>query len=202
MEKYSEFFEILRPLECPICDRKRPLRGHGVYKRHVYDLLLGFVLIPILRYYCPGCGHTVSFLPSFCVPRKQYSAAVISLCFQLVFACGVSLRRFSRVYPGINRVLAGVWLRQWHFSSRGTISVLRNYFNMNPQSCAVCSGHKSSWITPDSLEAFFVSSDFVLGNELVSCNGRCDISCFRECKDILKFLQEKFSVLPFPVRLF
>jgi len=202
-----EFFEILRPLECPACGRKHPLWGHGVYFRNVCDLLILPVLIPILRYYCPGCGHTVSFLPSFCVPRKQYSAGVISICFQLVFVCGVSIRQIGKAYPGINRVLVGVWLKQWSFSSPGIISVLRNYFKFEAQPAEICSGHNSSYITRNSLEAFFVSSDFVLSEDLISCHGQCDIlnsvKCDnRACSVILKGLQEKFSVLPFFVRLF
>jgi hypothetical protein len=164
-------------------------------------------MIPILRYYCADCGHTVSFLPSFCIPRKQYSAGVISLCFQLIFACGVSIRQVSRAYPVIKRVLAGVWLKQWHFSSPGIITVLRNLFSFEAQPAVICSGHNSSYITSESLEAFFVSSDFVSGDDLISCHGLCDISgevkCYNQaCTGILKGLQEKFSVLPFSVRLF
>lgn len=181
--------------------------GHGVYFRNVCDLLILPVLIPILRYYCPGCGHTVSFLPSFCVPRKQYSAGVISLCFQVIFACGVSLRQLGKAYPAINRVLVGVWLKQWSFSSPGIISILRNYFNFEAQSAIICSGHSSSYITRESLEAFFISCDFVLSDDLTSCHGLCDISGNIKCDDractgVIKGLQEKFSVLPLSVRLF
>lgn len=178
-----------------------------MYFRNVCDLLILPVLIPILRYYCPECGHTVSFLPSFCVPRKQYSAGVISLCFQLVFACGVSLRQVGKAYPAISRVLMGVWVKQWSFSSPGIISVLRNHFCVKVQIADICAGHNSSSITRESLEAFFVSSDFVLGDDLIICHGLCDLSgdtkCYnRACAGIIKGLQEKFSSLPFSVRLF
>ena len=202
-----DFSEVLRPLECPVCDRKHSLWGHGVYWRNVCDLLILPVLIPILRYYCPGCGHTVSFLPSFCVPRKQYSAGVISLCFQLVFACGVSFRQVSKAYPAISRILAGIWVKQWSFSSIETIAILRNHFGFHPEPADICSGHNSNCITPESLEAFFVSCDFVLSDSLTYCHGQCDIlnsvECDnRACAGILKGLQEKFSSLPFSVRLF
>jgi hypothetical protein len=164
-------------------------------------------MIKVLRYYCPGCGGTVNILPSFCIPRKQYSAGVISLCLQLILACGVSLRQVSRAYPAVNRILAGVWLKQWFFSGPGIISVLRNHFDFKPQPVDVCVGHNSSYITPESLESFFVSCDFALSDDLTSCHGQCDISnaviCgHRGCSGILKSLQEKFSTLPFPVRLF
>jgi len=202
-----DFFEILRPLECKACGRKHSLRRHGVYLRNVCELFILPVMIPILRYYCPDCGHTVSFLPSFCVPRKQYSAGVISLCFQLVFACGVSLRQIGKAYPAVNRVLVGVWLKQWSFSSNGIISVLRNHFNFEAQPSVICSGHSSSYITRESLEAFFVSSNFVLNNDLITCHGQCDISGEIKCDDhactgMIKGLQEKFFTLPFSMRLF
>jgi hypothetical protein len=207
LKGYTDFFKILRPLECPVCGGKRPLRGHGVYFRNVCDLFILPVLIPILRYYCPGCGQTVSFLPSFCVPRKQYSAKVISLCFQLILSCAVSIRAASKSYPVIKRVLAGVWLKQWCFSSPGIITVLRNHFGIKPEPADVRSGHHSAYIVPASIEAFLISSDLVLGDQLTSCHGLCDgaekIKCDnRPCGDILKCLQEKFIGLPFDVRLF
>ena len=194
-------------MTCPLCGRTHPLRKHGTYFRNVCDLFILPVFIPILRYYCPGCRHSISFLPSFCVPRKQFSAGFISLCLQLILVCEVSIRKVTRAYPAINRVLAGVWLKQWSFSSPGIISTLRNYFDFNPQPADVCGGHNSSYITPESLEAFFVSCDFALSDDLTSCHGQCNISnavicSHRGCSGILKSLQEKFSALPFPVRLF
>ena len=201
------FFEILRPSECPNCGRKHPLRKHGTYSRHVYCLFFAPVLINVLRYYCPSCGITVNVLPSFCLPRKRYSAGTVSLCLQLVLACGVSLRAANKAYPAVSRVLAGVWLKQWYLSSNGIISLLRNHFGFTTTSAELCTGHNSSYITPECLEAFFGSCDFALGYEIISCHGECGISgtveCEkRECSGILKTLQERFSVLSFPVRLF
>ena len=159
------------------------------------------MLIPILRYYCPRCKRTVSFLPSFCIPHKQYSATAISLCFQLIFACEVSLSQIGRIY-GIDRILVGIWVKQWCFSSHGIISILRNSFNFKEQLADICTGHNSSYITPNSLEAFFVSCDLVLETELVNCDGKCTQCNTPACKSILKSLQEKFSTLPFLVPLF
>lgn len=164
-------------------------------------------MIPVFRYYCSVCGHTVSFLPSFCIPRKQHSAGVISLCFQLIFACGVSIRKVHKAYPSISRVLAGVWVKQWSLSGRGIISVLRNSFGFRPETADVIAGHNSRYITSECLEAFYISCDLVCPDSLFSCHGQCDIfntvKCGRrECSGILKGLQEKFSSLPFSVRLF
>ena len=201
------FFDILRPTECPKCGRKHPLRKHGTYSRYVYCLFCAPVSINVLRYYCPACGVTVNVLPSFCIPRKRYSAGAVSCCLQLVLACGMSLRAVNKAYPAISRVLAGVWLKQWYFSSNGIISLLRNHFGFTTTSAELCTGHNSRYITPESLEAFWASCDFALGYEIVNCHGKCGISgaveCKkRECSGILKALQERFSILSFPVRLF
>ena len=119
----------------------------------------------------------------------------------------MSLREVSKAYPAVSRFLAGVWLKQWHFSSNGIITVLRNHFGFAPAVADVLASHHSRYITPTSLEAFFSSCDFVLGHELVSCHGKCDVagkvSCeTRECSVIIKVLQERFSKLSFPVPLF
>lgn len=199
------YYDILRPLSCPICEINRPLRKHGTYNRYLCDFHYGTSEIEILRYYCPRCGGTVSFLPSFAVPNRQYSAAIISICLQLVFACGISLSGINRLYPIAGRVLIGTWLRSWHYSSNGIISVLRNSFGKDPQTADICSGHNSKYITASALEAFFLSSDFVLGYELYNCDGKCNclesLCGSHACSVILKGLQEKFSQLPFSVSL-
>ena len=199
------FCDILRPLECPLCGRKRPLRKHGTYTRYLCILSSKVLRIKILRYYCPDCGGTVSYLPSFAVPHRQYSADIISLCFQLVFSCGISLRVINRLYPAVSRVLIGTWLKSWNYSSTGIISAIRNSFGISPQKADICSGHNSKYITAAALEAFFISSDLVLGFELFTCAGKCsskNSSCGSYlCSGILKGLQEIFSKLPYSVRL-
>jgi len=119
----------------------------------------------------------------------------------------MSLRAVNKAYPAISRVLVGAWLKQWYFSSNGIISLLRNHFDFVTTPAELCTGHNSRYITQKSLEAFFASSDFALGYEIVNCHGKCGISgaveCEkRECSGILKALQERFSTLSFPVRLF
>jgi hypothetical protein len=199
------FYDKLRPFECPMCDMKRPLRKHGTYSRYFCDFNNCPLKIDILRYYCAGCGGTVSYLPSFALPYRQFSAGIISLCLQLVFVCGISLSGINRLYPAAGRVLIGTWLKSWHYSSNGIITVLRNHFKKSPQSADICSGHISKYITTSALEAFFLSSDLVLGYELYKCDGKCSpkvSSCdSHTCSEILKGLQEIFLILPFSVRL-
>ncbi len=199
------FYNILRPLECPLCGTKHPLRKHGTYSRYFCDLTIGIQQINILRYYCHYCGGTVSYLPSFAIPRRQFSAGIISICLQLIFACGVSLKGVNRVYPYVSRVAAWNWVKSWYYNSNGIISVMRNYFGVQPQPADVCSYHNSKYITSLSLEAFFIVSDFVVGDEIYNCSGNCDIrasSCYnRYCSGILKEIHERFSLLPLSISL-
>ena len=199
------FYDKLRPSECPLCNRKQPLRKHGTYKRYYCDFRFGISEIFILRYYCPDCGSTVSYLPSFAIPRRQFSASIISICLQLVFVCGISLSGIHRLYPVVGRVLIGTWLKSWHYSSNGIIAVLRNHFGKDPQSADICSWHNSKYITASALEAFFLGSDLVIGHELYKCDGKCNpkaSSCSSHiCSGTLKGLQEIFLQLPFSVRL-
>ena len=159
--------------------------------------MLNPLLICILRYYCPDCGGTVSFLPSFAVPRRQYGAVVINICLQLAFVCGVSYAGINAQYPNVSRVLVGTWVKSWHYSSIGTITAMLNYFDQKRHKTDKCSCHKSKYISETSLEAFFIVSDFVIGDELCGCSGRCGseyYSCAdRECSVIIKTMQEKFS---------
>ncbi|MFZ5944219.1 MAG: DUF6431 domain-containing protein [Bacillota bacterium] len=68
------------PSECshPSCRIKIPPEKHGCYERNV--VTLGKTCrIFIRRYYCSYCGHTFSYLPSFCLPYFQYSLDLIFL---------------------------------------------------------------------------------------------------------------------------
>ena len=202
-KSYLSFSSILRPSVCPVCNAVHPLRKHGSYKRYICTVEGSELVISILRYYCPQCRHTVSYLPSFAVPRRQFSAALISICLQLVFACGSSFRGIERAYPSVSRILVGNWIKSWYYSSKGIISVMRSMYKSDVMLCDLCSGHKSLYITQESLESFYTVSDFVIGYELCNCNGKCDYKVYscRDCSEILKKIQESFSSLPFKVQL-
>ena len=199
------FYDILRPVRCPICGMERPLRKHGTYSRQFCDPFTGTQSIKILRYYCCSCDRTVSYLPSFALPRRRFSAKIVSICLQLIFACGVSLNGVSRAYPCVSRVLVGSWVKRWYYNSNGIISVMRNYFGIQVQKADVCSYHNSRYISEQSLEAFFIISDFVIGNEICDCSGDCNAeisSCIkRYCWGILEGIQKRFSSLPLCVEL-
>lgn len=67
-----------RPKQCPQCEAKQPLVGHGFYRRTLVDV--GFDgVIPVRRYLCRLCQRTVSLLPEFALPWLRCSITVIAL---------------------------------------------------------------------------------------------------------------------------
>jgi len=78
--KQGTDFAFPVPESCPNpeCMVPIPPIKHGFYERNCLDF--GFNgRILIRRYYCPYCGKTISYLPSFCLPYFQYSLAIIYL---------------------------------------------------------------------------------------------------------------------------
>jgi len=71
-----------RPKTCPQCDAADHLIGHGSYPRHVCDHNQQLA-IRVKRLLCTICRHTVSLLPSFCLPHRHYLAAVIERVLDL-----------------------------------------------------------------------------------------------------------------------
>ena len=54
------------------CNRLVQYKKHGFYERFfVCSFFDGKIVVR--RYICPVCGHTISFLPSFCLPRFIYA---------------------------------------------------------------------------------------------------------------------------------
>jgi hypothetical protein len=71
-------YDFPRPETClhPDCRVAMQPRPYGYYTRNV--ITINFAgRIMIRRYLCPKCGHTFSYLPSFCLPYYQYSLAII-----------------------------------------------------------------------------------------------------------------------------
>lgn len=73
---------LLGPSEgqCPFCDSGHPLRRHGFYGRWIHlPEEAEPRRIRVLRLLCPFTGRTVSLLPDFCSPRRQYGVGVLGL---------------------------------------------------------------------------------------------------------------------------
>src|SRR3990170_1617307 len=73
-----------RPKTCPRCDAADHLIGHGSYPRSVCDHNEALA-IRVKRFLCTMCRHTISLLPSFCVPYRHYLAGVIQRVLDLRF---------------------------------------------------------------------------------------------------------------------
>jgi len=95
------------PQKCPHKDCHTPIRlkKHGYYKRWIItETFHG--RIRIRRYICPVCGKTVSMMPSFCIPRFQYEAAVIVNSVWSSYGTGGiahAAREWGEHIPGLTR---------------------------------------------------------------------------------------------------
>ena len=56
---------------CHKCRKNVQFKKHGFYRRFLVDTIFKDKIY-IRRYICPSCGHTISYLPSFCLPRFIY----------------------------------------------------------------------------------------------------------------------------------
>ncbi len=78
--KAGRRFTFPRPERClhPECLMPIPPESHGFYTRNAITIdFAGRILIR--RFYCEYCGHTMSYLPSFCLPHYQYTLEMIFL---------------------------------------------------------------------------------------------------------------------------
>lgn len=71
-----------RPPTCPRCAAAGHLVGHGSYPRHVTSPT-EVVAIRVRRLLCTACRHTVSLLPSFCLPFRHYATATVQAVLAL-----------------------------------------------------------------------------------------------------------------------
>jgi transposase-like protein len=63
--------------ECPLCAGTGCLVGHGVYWRKPRDGERAY-WIPIQRWLCKTCGHTISALPDFLLRHRWYLLEAVS----------------------------------------------------------------------------------------------------------------------------
>ena len=85
VQTYASQFSNLtfaKPRLCPNCSAVEGFVGHGSYSRHVCDHQEA-LLILVKRLLCKICRHTVSLLPSFCLPYRHYLTSVIQKVLSL-----------------------------------------------------------------------------------------------------------------------
>ena len=83
---------------CPFCSDRHPLRIHGWYQRYAIQPRTpegGVPRIRVRRLLCARQGRTVSFLPDFCLPRRQQGPAILALFLQALLQ-GLSLLQALR----------------------------------------------------------------------------------------------------------
>lgn len=83
------------PRNCPHCAATKPLIGHGSYRRTACDERQSFVIC-VKRFLCTLCQHTISLLPSFCLPYRHYLASTIQVVLSLRFQAQSSWRSIGQ----------------------------------------------------------------------------------------------------------
>uniref|UniRef100_UPI003B75D314 DUF6431 domain-containing protein n=1 Tax=Desulforadius tongensis TaxID=1216062 RepID=UPI003B75D314 len=71
-----------------------PPKKHGLYSRNYICQDFSNKIL-IRRYYCPYCGNTFSYLPSFCLPYFQYSIGLIFMAILYFFTLTGRRRDFK-----------------------------------------------------------------------------------------------------------
>src|SRR5438552_7075677 len=102
-----------RPDHCPQCEIKRPLTGHGFYRRTLVDT--GFDgAIRVRRYLCRCCKRTVSLLPEFALPYLRFSITVIALFLvaRLLTGSTLSAAGVAAMLPGMPYQRGQFWVRR------------------------------------------------------------------------------------------
>jgi hypothetical protein len=98
VQHYAQTFAtrpLPRPSSCPTCATIGHLIGHGSYPRTVAQPTQ-IIPIRIRRLLCTACHHTVSLLPSFCLPFRHYATATIQSVLTLRTEAHASWRRIGQ----------------------------------------------------------------------------------------------------------
>ncbi len=103
-----------RPDHCPQCEAKRPLTGHGFYRRTLVHAAFDGV-IRVRRYLCRSCKRTVSLLPEFVLPWLRFSISVIALFLAARLLNGLTLVAAARAaaQPGMPYQRGQFWIRRF-----------------------------------------------------------------------------------------
>lgn len=109
-----------KPACCPFCGRKGCLIGWGFYTVNTKTCLTAVLpvngVLYIKRFYCKATGRTVSLLPDFLLPRKQYSNTFVEAVLDNLLITGQGLcavaRKYALHYQTILKWLQGLAVRK------------------------------------------------------------------------------------------
>jgi len=94
---------LYKLVDCPLCQTEGSLVGHGVYWRKPRDGERAY-WIPIRRWLCKACGHTVSALPDFLLRFRWYLLEVVSEVIVKRAETGTSWRALEAAAQGYPHV--------------------------------------------------------------------------------------------------
>lgn len=101
-----------RPHRCPQCKARRPLSGHGFYRRSLAEA--GFDgMIRVRRYVCRLCRRTVSLLPEFALPWLRFSLSVIALFLVARLGRGLPLAAAAQAAGPMPYQRGQFWIRRF-----------------------------------------------------------------------------------------
>ncbi len=75
--KQFKSLDIPRPICCPFCKSTHCFHRHGTYWRYVLGVRQEQQYVPVPRFLCRLCRHTISILPAFVISFFQYSVPMI-----------------------------------------------------------------------------------------------------------------------------
>jgi hypothetical protein len=122
VQRYVHGFAGLRVARlpaCPHCADPGHLVGHGSYPRTVSDST-GTIPIRVRRLRCAACRHTLSLLPSFCVPFRHYATATIQAVLSVRIEARVSWSMVRRRFAPSDlptRTTCREWVGAFHAAS-------------------------------------------------------------------------------------
>ncbi len=106
-----EQLDFPRPAVCPACQVAGRMIGHGFYRRKVLDVTQVYRL-PIKRWICDACHHTVALLPSFLLRFRHYLLGVIQSVVVTRFEDAASWAQVSH-RCGLNGAPSLRTMRRW-----------------------------------------------------------------------------------------
>lgn len=143
VQRYAQTFAsrpLPRAASCPGCSAIGHLIRHGSYSRTVVQPTQT-IPIRIQRLLCTACHHTVSLLPSFCLPWRQYASTTIQTVLTLRIAAKASWCRIGQRFLPAD-LPTRTTCREWagafaHASTRYLSAVLQHLAHWASRSSAV-----------------------------------------------------------------
>jgi len=123
-----------RPASCPGCAAVGHLIGHGSYPRTVAAPTHA-IAIRVPRLLCTACRHTVSLLPSFCLPWRHYASGTVQTVLTLRCEAKASWSRIAARFAPADlptRTTCREWVGAFTDASAGYLPALLRQLAQGP----------------------------------------------------------------------